>query len=237
MIRKLSGNNIQNLLSISLTVRFLGEIDFGAWSIVAKGVYDGQPVAVKLPYLSILNEHILEQLEEETQTMAQIRHPNLPKIVVAVFDYESCTFQASPMIVSEVFDMNLHQCYQQGKLQDSSRMPIFIDVAYGLHYLHDHQIPITHGNVSTPSVLLQALPAGQWKAKLSDFGSARLASHIKAAENERQFYTAPEALPRTDPSITLFPKSVKSDVFSYGILIGEVMNAQLPGPKHNLGKI
>ena len=213
-------------------VEVVSEIEVGAWGIMAKGVYCGQLVAVKLPHLIILNSHTLEQLEKETQVMTQIRHPNLLRIVAAVFDSESHAFQASPMIITELLDMNLRQCYQQGKLLDSIRLPIFKDVAYGLHHLHDRPNPIIHGNVSPPHVLLEALPAGLWKAKLSDFGSANLASLVKTADEEDHTYLAPEVLPQTDPNIPPIPHTTKSDVFSYGVLMCEVMNAHPPGPKN-----
>ena len=211
-------------------VRIVQEIGVGAWGTVARGVYRGQPVAVKWPHQVIVNQHTLERLERETQLMTQVRHPNLVRIVAAVFDEESQALRAPPMIITELLDMNLRQCYEQGRLQGSSRMPIFKDVAYGLHYLHDRQEPIIHRDVSAPNVLLQALPAGMWRAKVSDFGSANVARLSKTAGEGAIIYTAPEAFPQTDPSAPHVPHTTKIDVFSYGILLCEVITARLPDP-------
>ena len=211
-------------------VRIVQEIGVGAWGIVARGVYRGQPVAVKWPHQMIVNQHTLERLERETQLMTQVRHPNLVRIVAAVFDEDSQALRAPPMIITELLDMNLRQCYEQGRLQGSSRMPIFKDVAYGLHYLHDRQEPIIHRDVSAPNVLLQALPAGMWRAKVSDFGSANVARLSKTAGEGAIIYMAPEAFPQTDPSVPHIPHTTKIDVFSYGILLCEVITARLPDP-------
>ena len=162
-------------------IRIVSEIGVGAWGTVASGTCNGQQVAIKYPHQLILNEDTLKQLERETELMTQVRHPNLIRIVAAVFDEQSHTFRAPPMIVTEILDMNLRQCYERGQLQVSSKMPIFLDVSYGLHYLHDRQEPIIHRDVSAPNVLLQALPNGMWRAKVSDFGSANLARLSKTA--------------------------------------------------------
>ena len=212
-------------------VRIVSEIGVGAWGTVARGTCNGQQVAIKYPHQLILNEDTLKRLERETELMTQVRHPNLIRIVAAVFDEQSHRFRAPPMIITEILDMNLRQCYERGQLQVSGKMPIFLDVSYGLHYLHDRQEPIIHRDVSAPNVLLQALPNGMWRAKVSDFGSANLARLSKTAGEGAIIYTAPEAFPQTDPDAPEIPHSTKIDVFSFGIVMCEVITAQMPKPE------
>ena len=218
-------------------VRIVSEIGVGAWGTVVRGTCNGQQVAIKYPHQLILNEDTLKRLERETELMTQVRHPNLIRIIAAVFDEQSHRFQAPPMIVTEILDMNLRQCYERGQLQVSGKMPIFLDVSYGLHYLHDRQEPIIHRDVSAPNVLLQALPNGMWRAKVSDFGSANLARLSKTAGEGAIIYTAPEAFPQTDPEARRIPHTVKIDIFSYGILLCEVITAQLPDPEQYLDRL
>ena len=212
-------------------VRIVSEIGVGAWGTVARGTCNGQQVAIKYPHQLILNEDTLKRLERETELMTQVRHPNLIRIVAAVFDEQSHRFRAPPMIITEILDMNLRQCYERGQLQVSGTMPIFLDVSYGLHYLHDRQEPIIHRDVSAPNVLLQALPNGMWRAKVSDFGSANLARLSKTAGEGAIIYTAPEAFPQTDLDAPEIPHSTKIDVFSFGIVMCEVITAQMPKPE------
>ena len=233
-----STKSVATPLKISRSdVKIAHEITIGLWGTVAQGEYRGQQVTVKWPHQNILSQHMLEWLEGETQLMTQIKHPNLLRFVGAVFDDETHALQAPPMIITELVDMNLRQCYEQGRLQDSSRMPIFRDVAYGLHYLHDRQEPIIHRRVSAPNVLLQALPAGMWRAKVSDFGSATLAHLCKMAGDGAAMYTAPEAFPQTNPNALCIPQTTKIDVFSYGILLCEVITARIPDPEHYLERL
>ena len=211
-------------------VRVLKEIGRGGWGVVQRGLYKGKDVAVKLPYKDILNECLLERLKRETRLMIQVQHPNLIRIIASVFDEASDRLTLPPMILTELLDMSLRQCYQQRKLQMMSRLPVFLDVAYGLHYLHDRREPIIHRDVSAPNVLLKALPNGMWRAKLSDFGSANLARFAVTAAEGAYVYTPPEAFPQRNPHAPVIPHTTKIDVFSYGILMCEVITAEQPDP-------
>ena len=218
-------------------IQVMNEIGVGGWGTVARGMYRGQLVAVKWAHPLILNQRTVERLERETRMMTQVRHPNLVRIVAAVFDEESRTLKAPPMIITELLDLNLRECYQRGMLKETSRIPVFLDVAYGLHYLHDRQEPIIHRDVSAPNVLLQALPNGMWRAKVSDFGSANLARLSKTAGEGAIIYTPPEAFPQTNPHAPRIPHTTKIDVFSYGILMCEVLTAEQPDPELYLERL
>ena len=208
-------------------VQVVKEIGVGAWGSVSEGNYRGQLVAVKQPHRAILTSLIVERLQREVKIMAQVRHPNLVRFIAAVFDDEVQRLNEPPMIVLELLDMNLRTAYERDVV-GASQVPIFRDVAYGLHYLHEHQDPIIHRDISSPNVLLEALPQGAWRAKVSDFGSANLEKHSKTAGEGAIIYSAPETFPHTDPT-TLPPlQTTKIDVFSYGILLCEVITKQLP---------
>ena len=150
------------------------EIGRGGWGVVLRGRYEGEEVAVKQPHRDLLNERLLERLKRETRLMIQISHPNLVRIIAVVFDQAAESLRLPPLIVTELLDVNLRQCYQQRRLGAHNRIPVLLDAAKGLQHMHDFQEPIIHRDVSAPNVLLKALPNGRWKAKVSDFGSANL---------------------------------------------------------------
>ena len=54
---------------------------------------------------------------------------------------------------------DLRSAYKEQNLS-SSLISIFRDVAYALHYLHQHRQPIIHRDVSAPNVLLKTLQNG-----------------------------------------------------------------------------
>ena len=207
-------------------VEIFSEIGRGAWGTVYKGKFQGQSVAVKCVHPKILDEHTIERLRREVQIMAQVRHPNLLRFIGAVLDSQ-VALQNPPLIVLELLDTNLRMAYQTKQLQGSSKIPIFRDIAYALHYLHELQEPIIHRDVSAPNVLLEALPSGMWRAKVSDFGSANLARLAQTMAEGAIIYAAPETFPRKRP----LPQTTKIDVFSYGVLLCEVIMSQMPDPE------
>ena len=69
-----------------------------------------------------------------------------------------------------------------------------------------------------------------WRGKVSDFGSANLARLSVTAGEGAIIYTAPEAFPQRNPNTPRVPHTVKIDVYSFGILLLEVITAEQPDP-------
>ncbi|KAL5467165.1 hypothetical protein EMCRGX_G031357 [Ephydatia muelleri] len=94
--------------------------------------------------------------------------PILLLFIAAVLDD-----QGGPMIITELLDTTLRKAYEDNLLSPDLYlcMDIFCDVASALCYLHGLEEPIIHRDVSSANVLLKAVAKGEWKAKLSDFGS------------------------------------------------------------------
>ena len=196
--------------------KFLGT---GAWGFVVEGTFQGQRVAVKCLHDMIRSPEFAEVMRKEIAIMAQVRHPNLVLLIAAVLDTKNC-----PLIVTELLDTSLRKAYEENFLQGSSKLSIFRDIAAALNYLHlRHCGEIIHRDVSSANVLLEGKPNSQWKAKLSDFGSSKLAIEAKTTAPGAPVYSAPEV--RKDMGIR---HTTKLDVYSYGILLCEVTVEQFP---------
>ena len=211
-------------------IRTISEIGRGAYGAVMKGTFRGKTVAVKIPHQNILNQRLLERLKRETRVMIQISHPNLVRIVAAVFDRDAEKLRRPPLIITELMDTNLRQCYLQRMLHSANRVPVFLDVASGLNHLHTSQEPIIHRDVSAPNILLRALSGGMWQAKVSDFGSANLAHNSVTLGEGTIIYSAPETFPR-EVGAPQPRQTTKIDVYSFGILMCEVVTAEQPDPE------
>ena len=200
----------------------------GAWGYVKEGKFRDQQVAVKCAHELIVNQQTMQRVYREICTMSQVHHPNLVQFIAAVLDD-----QGGPMIVTELMDTTLRKAYEGNLLKSGldQCMGMFCDVASALCYLHELEEPIIHRDVSSANVLLKAMPKGEWKAKLSDFGSANWAKEASTMGDGAIVYIAPEAFP-VHPSLYVKPppQTTKIDVYSYGILLCEVALREFPDP-------
>lgn len=207
-------------------VELVKVIGGGGWGAVSEG---RMKVAVKQIYPSILSQPNLVRLKREMQMLALIRHPNLVHFIAAVFDDLDDHCHNPPYIVTELLDINLRTAYEQHRLAKAHQICVFTDIAQALHYLHHRHEPIIHRDVSSANVLLQQQPNGPWLAKLSDLGSANLARDAYTLNEGSLVYCAPEAF--TDSVDKIHSDEIlttKIDVYSYGIMLCEVVSARFP---------
>ena len=204
------------------------EIGVGGWGSVFKGTFHGRAVAVKRLHPTIVSRENISRLHREVRLMAHVRHPNILLFIGAVF--KEVDQLCPPLIILELLDVDLRKAYQSDMVAQHNLLPIFRDVACALDYLHSLRQPIIHRDVSAPNILLEAMANNQWKAKVSDFGSANIARLAQTAAEGAIIYSAPECLPEEirGPVAVSFPQTPKIDVYSYGVLLCEVITCTLP---------
>ena len=208
------------------------KLGHGGWGEVYVGTYFKQRVAVKKLHNNI-EEHFTSTMVEEINTMSKLRHPNLLQFIGAVIDGPSQS--GSKMLVTEIMDMSLRAAYKDKILTPSHRdrpviLSIMHDVAVGLNYLHSLPDPIIHRDVSSANVLLESKGNDRWKTKISDFGSAKLSRKAYSTGAGALVYSAPESFP---PAIREQKRrqTTKMDVYSYGIVLCEILNCEFPKPE------
>ena len=185
----------------------------GGWGRVEAGFFQGQKVALKMLHSDIVSPFYNDLVRREIAMMVRVRHPNLLLCIAAVLDHPS----GSPIIITELMDTSLRKMYTSGALDYIMKLSILRDVASALNYLHCHQDEIIHRDVSSSNVLLEVKGHSQWRAKLSDFGSANLSRLSKTVGPGAMLYSAPEV-----PKV----QTTKMDVYSYGILLCELLTNQ-----------
>ncbi len=210
-------------------VNTLRTIGTGGWGEVLEGTVS---VAVKRLFAAIVSPRNLERLQREMRLLAEVRHPNLVHFIGAVFD------QSPPLIITELLDMNLRQAYETNQLVPNNRLSLFIDIARALDYLHQRYEPIIHRDVSAPNVLLQQMPNHHWKGKVSDLGSANFLQQAQTKGEGCILYSAPEVIPRAyNPRRERVPQTTKIDVYSYGVLLCEVITKTFPSEENYWGML
>ncbi|KAJ1291302.1 hypothetical protein BS78_02G306600 [Paspalum vaginatum] len=193
----------------------LGEGGFGA---VYKGDIYGQEVAVKR--LSKGSNQGLEELRNELVLVAKLHHKNLVRLE------GFCLEDGERLLVYEYMpnkslDTILFNPEEKIRLDWRKRFNIIEGVARGLQYLHeDSQKKIVHRDMKASNILLDA----DMNPKIGDFGLAKLFGQDQTRDVTSRIvgtfgYMSPEYVMRGQ-------YSMKSDVFSFGILLIEIITGQ-----------
>ena len=190
------------------------EIGRGAWATVHETTFRGATVAAKRLHQLITAPKTKELFQREMEMALQCQHHNIVTFLGA-------TLEGHPVILMELMDTNLRIAYEQGSIKDHQVSGILYDIANALHFLHTRRDPVIHRDVSSSNVLLKALHNGGWLAKLGDFGTAKIQQQAATPGPGAIAYGAPEAGDFTK-------HSPKMDVYSYGVLILEVLTKTHP---------
>ena len=202
------------------------ELGRGSYAAVYTVEYKGLTCAAKKFHPTLYQqEYAIGRFREECSLLSQLRHPNIVQFL-GVYDKQGSIL---PTLVMECLPMTLAQCLDKyGVLPNEIGYSILKDVALALSYLHQHEPPIIHRDLSANNVLL----THGMTAKISDLGVARMLN-LKMNSKEMQpmtkgpgtlCYMPPEAL---DQNACY---NCKIDVFSYGVLIVHLFSGQWPFP-------
>ncbi|KAL9253389.1 putative serine/threonine-protein kinase [Drosera capensis] len=193
----------------------------GGYGIVYSGVLgDGTRVAVK----NLLNNkgQAEKEFKVEVEAIGRVRHKNL----VRLLGY--CVEGAYRMLVYEYVDNGNLEQWLHGEVGEVSpltwdiRMNIVLGTAKGLAYLHDGLEPkVVHRDVKSSNILLDR----NWNPKLSDFGLAKLLGSETSYVTTRVMGTFGYVAPEYACTGML---TEKSDIYSFGILIMEVISGRCP---------
>ena len=106
------------------------------------------------------------------------------------------------------------------------KLSMLLDVSRGLWYLHTHDPPIVHRDLSPNNVLLTS----QFVAKISDLGVAK----VIQADSKKTKTRAPGTVDFMPPEALLETPEYGPplDIFSYGGVILHVVNQEWPTPLH-----
>ncbi|XP_044212630.1 interleukin-1 receptor-associated kinase 4 isoform X2 [Thunnus albacares] len=202
--------------------RRLGEGGFGT---VYKGLLNDKPVAVKKlnPMDDVSPDELQVQFNQEIETLKVLKHENLVDMVGFSCDGQHPCLVYAFMANGSLLD-RLACSEDTPLLSWQQRCSIAEGTARGLEYLHsNHHV---HRDVKSANILLDE----NLVAKISDFGLTRASAKRTSTTmmTERIVgtcaYMAPEAL---RGEIT-----PKSDVFSFGVVLLEILSGLPPADEN-----
>ncbi|KDP22826.1 hypothetical protein JCGZ_00413 [Jatropha curcas] len=203
------------------TAEIMGKSTYG--TAYKATLEDGNQVAVKR-----LREKTTKgqrEFETEAAGLGKIRHENLLALrayylgpkgeKLLVFDYMPKGSLAS----------FLHARGPEMIINWPTRMNIAMGIARGLNYLHTEE-NMVHGNLTSSNILLDE----QTNAHIADFGLSRL---MTTAANTNVIATAGTLGYRAPELSKLKNVNTKTDVYSLGVIILELLTGKSPGEPTN----
>ncbi|XP_030967950.1 probable LRR receptor-like serine/threonine-protein kinase At3g47570 [Quercus lobata] len=202
-------------------------LGIGGFGTVYKGILsDGTTVAVKV--LNLHLEDAFKSFDAECKVLRALRHRNLVKVIsvcsnpqfkALVLQYMS-NYSLEKWIYSHNYCLNLVQ-----------RVGIMVDVALALDYLHNGQLEsVVHCDLKPSNILLDE----DMVAHVGDFGIAKILAENKDATQTRTIGTIGYIAPEYGSEGRV---STKCDIYSYGIILLEMITRKKPTDEMFVGEL
>lgn len=193
----------------------------GGFGPVYKGrLEDGQEIAVKR--LSTASGQGQEEFMNEVQLISKLQHRNLVRLLGC------CVDKAEKLLVYEYMPNGSLDSFlfdndpaKRKLLPWKKRYNIILGICRGLLYLHrDSRLKIIHRDLKASNILLDE----NLNPRISDFGMARI---FKGKQDQDDTIRVVGTYGYMSPEYAMGGKySEKSDVFSFGVLLLEIVSGQ-----------
>ncbi|MBA0841924.1 hypothetical protein Goarm_001776, partial [Gossypium armourianum] len=193
---------------------FKEELGKGSFGAVYKGSLNRGRNLIAVKRLEKLVEEGEREFQAEMRAIGRAHHKNLVRLLGYCAEDSKRVLVYEYMGNGSLADL-LFKSRQRPDWDERTR--IALDVARGILYLHEEcETPIIHCDIKPQNILMD----DYWRAKISDFGLAKLlmGDHTRTFTVVRgtRGYMAPEWHKNV-------PISAKADVYSYGIVLLETV--------------
>jgi len=205
--------------------QILETLGTGAHSRVVRG-FDpliDRPVAIKLLSPELARGEARSRFLREARVVGKLSHP----FVITLHDMGIEESTSTPYLVMELVEgQSLEKGLTTGSVPFPTACNWAAQVATALHAAHRRNI--IHGDIKPANILITT----EQRTKLTDFGMARLASHDNGDTSllGTPAYWCPE-------QIMGRPQDAKSDIFSLGVVLYEMLTGISPFAGDSLQKV
>lgn len=214
--------------------RLVERIGDGAFGVVYRAeqtIPVTRDVAIKIVKPGMDTKEVIARFEAERQTLAQMDHPHIAKVLDA-----GATSEGRPYFVMEVVDgIPIAEYCDQHRLSVPDRLKLFETVCVAVQ--HAHQKGIVHRDLK-PSNILVTQVENKAVPKIIDFGIAKaIASDSMDQSITTRFstmvgtplYMSPEQADGNGKDI-----DTRSDVYALGVLLYELLTGVTPFDENRL---
>jgi serine/threonine protein kinase/WD40 repeat protein/tetratricopeptide (TPR) repeat protein len=190
-------------------------------------------IALKVIKPGLDTREVIVRFEAERQALALMDHPNIARVLDA-----GTTDTGRPFFVMElVRGVPITQFCDENRLTPRERLELFIDVCLAVQ--HAHQKGVIHRDLK-PSNILVTLHDGRPVVKVIDFGVAKA---MGGQLTEKTIYTrfaqilgTPLYMSPEQAEMTSLDVDTRSDIYSLGVLLYELLTGTTPMDRERLGK-
>ncbi|XVE97746.1 hypothetical protein REPUB_Repub03eG0045100 [Reevesia pubescens] len=208
------------------------KIGQGSTADIYRGIWRGLDVAVKCLYQDFFhkNENGVTFFAQEVETLSRQRHRYILQLMGACLDPPT-----QGWVVTEFLGMTLkdwlHGPGNNRRKERVTPLPPFderlsraVEISQAMQYLHEQKPKIIHRDLKPSNIFLDDAK----HVRVADFGHARFLGDEEMALTGTYVYMAPEV-------IRCEPYNEKCDVYSFGIILNELITGNHPYIETNYG--
>jgi serine/threonine protein kinase len=212
-------------------LRELGEGGMGLVYLAQQTTPIKRKIALKVIKPGMDSKQVIARFEAERQALANMNHPYIAQVYHA-----GMTDRGLPYFSMEYVEgVCITEYCDREKMSIDQRLELFLKVCQAIE--HAHQKGVIHRDIKPSNILVQKID-NEHIPKIIDFGIAKAVSQPLTAytlfTEQGQLIGTPQYMSPEQAQLSEHHIDIRSDVYSLGVLLYELLSGTLPFEKKTL---